>query len=52
MENWRKKALHGQYLRETDDLPGWRDGNIKRETETLILGAQENHFEQMPSKQR
>ena len=21
MENWRKKALHGQFLRETEDLP-------------------------------
>ena len=47
MENWRKKALHGQFLRETEDLPeveiwAWlRDGSIKKETETLILAAQE-----------
>ena len=47
MENWRKKALHGQFLRETEVLPeverwAWlRDGSIKRETETLILAAQE-----------
>ena len=48
MENWRKKALHGQFLRETEDLTRsgdrwtWlRDGSIKRETETLILAAQE-----------
>ena len=47
MESWRKKALHGQFLRETGDLPEverwtWlRDGSIKRETETLILAAQE-----------
>ena len=47
IENWRKKALHGQFLRETVDLPEverwtWlRDRSTKRETETLILAAQE-----------
>ena len=47
MKNLTKKALHGQFLRKTSDLPGverwtWlRDGSIKRETETMILAAQE-----------
>ena len=47
MEKWKKKKLHGQFVRETEDIGGekrwiWlKDGSIKRETETLILAAQE-----------
>ena len=46
-ENWKEKTLHGQFLRQTDDIAGedrwlWlKQGNVKRETETLILVVQE-----------
>ena len=46
-ENWKEKTLHGQFLRQTDDITGedrwlWlKQGNLKRETESLILAAQE-----------
>ena len=46
-ENWKEKTLHGQFLRQTDDIAGedrwlWlKQGNLKRETESLILAAQE-----------
>ena len=46
-QNWTDKALHGQYLRRTEAVPSkerwaWLSkGGIKRETETLILAAQE-----------
>ena len=44
---WKDKTLHGQFLRQTDDEAGkerrmWLKGTgIKRETESLILAAQE-----------
>ena len=46
-ENWKEKTLHGQFLRQTDDIAGedrwlWlKQGNLKREIESLILAAQE-----------
>ena len=46
-ESWKEKALHGQFLRQTDEIAGdarwlWlKHGNLKRETESLILAAQE-----------
>ena len=46
-ENWKEKTLHGRFLRQTDDIAGedrwlWlKQGNFKRETESLILTAQE-----------
>ena len=46
-ENWKEMTLHGQFLRQTDDIGGedrwlWlKQGNLKRETESLILAAQE-----------
>ena len=46
-ESWKEKALHGQFLRQTDDVAGdsrwlWlKQGSLKRETESLILAAQE-----------
>ena len=46
-QNWTDKALHGQFLRQTEAVAGketwaWLSrGGIKRETETLILAAQE-----------
>ena len=45
--SWKKKELHGQYLRQTDGVASvecswWlRDGNLKRETESLIIAAEE-----------
>ena len=45
--SWMEKELHGQYLRQTDEVASverwlWlRDANLKRETESLILAAQE-----------
>ena len=41
--SWKEKELHGQYLRQTEEVAGperwlWlRDGNLKRETESLII---------------
>ena len=46
-QDWTDKALHGQFLRQTEgvasnDMWEWLSkGGIKRETETLILAAQE-----------
>ena len=46
-ESWRTKTLHGQFLRQTEDIAGegrwgWmRKAGLKRETESLILAAQE-----------
>ena len=46
LEDWEKKVLHGQYLRQTkevrsDQCWAWlQNGDLKRETESLIVGAQ------------
>ena len=46
-QQWKDKTLHGQFLRQTDDEAGkerwmWLKGTgIKRETESLIIAAQE-----------
>ena len=46
-EGLRQKMLHGQYDRQTEEVRGtdswtWlKEGNIKRETENLIMSAQE-----------
>ena len=46
-ENWKEKTLHGKFLRQTDAITGedrwlWlKQGNLKGETESLILAAQE-----------
>ena len=42
----RQKQLHGQYLRQTEEVLNreweWlKDGSLKRETESLIFAAQE-----------
>ena len=44
---WKEKALHGQFLRETEGMQDQRRwqwlkaGELKRETESLICAAQE-----------
>ena len=46
LEDWEEKVLHGQYLRQTkevrnDQCWAWlQNGDLKRETETLIVAAQ------------
>ena len=46
-ERWKEKVLHGQFIRQTEEIAGeerWKwlkNSGIKRETETLILAAQE-----------
>ena len=46
LEDWEKKVLHGQYLRQTkevrsDHFWAWlQNGDLKRETESLIVAAQ------------
>ena len=46
-ESWKRKVLHGQYLRQTEEIStketwGWLSkGELKRETEGTILAAQE-----------
>ena len=45
-EDWEEKVLHGQYLRQTkevrsDQCWAWlQNGDLKRETESLIVAAQ------------
>ena len=46
LEDWKEKALYGQYLRQTkevrsDQCWAWlQNGDLKRETESLIVAAQ------------
>ena len=46
LEDWEDKALHGQYSRQTKELRSdqcwaWlQNGDLKRETESLIVAAQ------------
>ena len=47
MTNWKQKAMHGQYLRQTEGFRAqetwqWlKRGTLKRETEALIVAAQD-----------
>ena len=46
LENWEEKVLHGQYFRRTkevrsDQCWAWlQNGDLKRETESLVVAAQ------------
>ena len=46
-EQWREKVMHGQFVRQTEEILGneswfWlKKGSLKRETESLIMAAQE-----------
>ena len=46
LEDWEEKVLHGQYLRQakevrSDQCWAWlQNGDLKRETESLIVAAQ------------
>ena len=48
--DWKEKTLHGEFVRQTADVAGedsWRwlrNGFLKKETEGLILAAQEQAF--------
>ena len=47
IKSWHEKTLHGQFIRETEkvaDKQSWnwlKQGELKRETESLIFAAQE-----------
>ena len=46
LQDWKEKALHGQHLRQTKEVrseQSWvwlQNGDLKRETESLIVAAQ------------
>ena len=46
LQDWEEKALHGQYLKQTKEVrseQSWvwlQNGDLKRETGSLIVGAQ------------
>ena len=46
LQYWEEKVLHGQYLRQTKKVRGeqcwvWlQNGDLKRETESLVVAAQ------------
>ena len=46
LEDWEEKVVHGQYLRQTKEVRSdqcwtWlQNGDLKRETESLIVAAQ------------
>ena len=46
LQDWEEKALHGQYLRQNKEVrseQSWvwfQNGDLKRETESLIVAAQ------------
>ena len=48
LEDWEEKVLHGQYLRQAKELRSdhcwaWlQNGDLKRETESLIVAAQDH----------
>ena len=50
IRDWKEKALHGEFVRQTADVAredSWRwlrNGFLKKETEGLILAAQEQAF--------
>ena len=46
LEDWEEKVLHGKYLRQTKEVrsgqcwPWLQNGDLKRETESLVVAAQ------------
>ena len=56
VKSWKKKALHGEFVQQTSDVAGeesWRwlrNGFLKKETEGLILAAQEQALRTNPIK--
>ena len=50
LPDWEKKALHGQYLRQTEEIRGeqswvWlQNGDLKWEAESLIVAAQNQNM--------
>ena len=46
LEEWEEKVIHGQYLRQTEEVRSdqcwawFQNGDVKRETESLIVAAQ------------
>ena len=46
LEDWEKKVLHGQYLRQTKEVRNYQswawlqNGDLKRKTESLKVAAQ------------
>ena len=46
LEDWEEKVLHGEYLRQTKEVRNdqcracFQNGDLKRETESLIVAAQ------------
>ena len=56
LEDWEKKVLHGQYLRQAKEVRSnqcwaWlQNGDLKRETESLIVAAQNQSIRTNPAK--
>ena len=58
LENWRSKTMNGQHLRQTEEDAAketwlWMTrGTLKRETESLIVAAEDEASEQTNEKRR
>ena len=56
LADWEKKVLHGQYLRQTKEVrsdQSWawlQNGDLKRETESLTVAAQNQSIKKNPVK--
>ena len=54
LEDWEERVPHGQYLRQTkvrsDQCWAWlQNGDLKRETESLIVAAQNQSIRKKPT---
>ena len=58
LEDWEKKVLHSQHLKQTKEVRSdkcwaWlQNGDLKRETESLIVAAQNQSIRSNPVKAR